>query len=86
MRQTGALKFRRQQPIGEYIVDFVCLEKKLIVELDGGQHTTTKEYDDARTSWLQGRGYRVLRYWNHDVLKAPEIVLQNIMTEAEKEG
>ncbi len=53
MRQIGSWKFRRQQPLGEYIVDFVCLEKKLIVELDGGQHTDTMEYDTARTSWLQ---------------------------------
>jgi very-short-patch-repair endonuclease len=51
-RQIGALKFRRQHPIGEYIVDFVCLERRLIVELDGGQHADDIDYDDARTAWL----------------------------------
>jgi very-short-patch-repair endonuclease len=83
-RQLCAYKFRRQQPIGAYIVDFVCLEKKLIIELDGGQHTEQVEYDEKRSAWLRELGYRVLRYWNHDVLKSPDIVLVNILEEIEK--
>lgn len=84
MRQLGAYKFRRQQPIGAYIVDFVCLEKRLIIELDGGQHTEQVEYDEKRSAWLRERGYRVLRYWNHEVLKATEVVMANILEEIEK--
>ena len=84
MRQLGAYKFRRQQPIGVYIVDFVCLEKKLIVELDGGQHTEHLEYDEQRSVWLRERGYRVLRYWNHEVLKAAEVVMANIFEEIKR--
>jgi very-short-patch-repair endonuclease len=84
MRQLGAYKFRRQQPIGNYIVDFICLEKKLIIELDGGQHTEQVKYDEKRSAWLRGRGYRVLRYWNHDVLKSTDIVMANILEEIEK--
>ena len=84
MRQLGAYKFRRQQPIGAYIVDFICLEKKLIIELDGGQHTEHVEYDEKRSAWLRERGYRVLRYWNHDVLKSTDVVMANILEEIEK--
>ena len=68
MRQLGGCKFRRQRPIGPYIVDFVCLEKKLIVELDGGQHTEQHRYDTLRDRWLNFQGYEVLRFWNDDVL------------------
>ena len=67
-RQIDGFKFRRQRPIGPYIVDFVCLEKKLIIELDGGQHAEQKQYDARRDSWLTSQGYEVLRFWNHDVL------------------
>ena len=84
MRQMGAYKFRRQHPIGSYIVDFICLEKKLIVELDGGQHTEQVEDDEIRSSWLRERGYRVLRYWNHEILKMPDVVMANILNEIEK--
>ena len=84
MRQLGTYKFRRQQPIGVYIVDFVCLEKRLIIELDGGQHTEQTEYDEKRSVWLRERGYRVLRYWNHDVLKSTDVVMVNILEEIEK--
>jgi very-short-patch-repair endonuclease len=83
MRQLGSYKFRRQQPIGNYIVDFVCFEKKVIIELDGGQHTQQAEYDEARSEWLQERGYRVLRYWNHDVMKAPYVIMAKILEEIE---
>ena len=72
-RQFNEFKFRRQQPIGSYIVDFVCLEKKLIIEVDGGQHAASAQ-DLERTSWLEGRGFRVLRFWNNQVLKEIEAV------------
>ena len=64
------VKFRRQHPIGGYIVDFVSLHKKLIIEIDGGQHNEEqiKDKDEQRTRWLEGEGYRVLRFWNNDVL------------------
>ena len=62
------LKFKRQKPIGPYIVDFVCLEKDLVIELDGGQHSEAIAYDDIRSAWLASQGLRVLRFWNHEVL------------------
>ena len=75
------LKFRRQQPIGPYIVDFVCLEKKIIVELDGGQHALPKETqnDIKRDQWLGGQGYRVLRFWDNEVLSNIHGVLEVIL-------
>jgi very-short-patch-repair endonuclease len=72
------LKFRRQQPIGVYIVDFLCPEKKLIVELDGGQHQDRAEYDEARDAWLKSEGYTVLRDWNNEVMGNLEGVLEDI--------
>ena len=61
-------KFRRQHPIGNYIVDFVCIERFLIIELDGGQHNqeNDKIYDEERTKYLNSRGFKVIRYWNND--------------------
>jgi very-short-patch-repair endonuclease len=66
--------FRRQVPIGPYIVDFACLRRMLVVEIDGGQHMGSPE-DEVRDRWLGSRGYRVLRFWNHEVLKNTEGVL-----------
>jgi len=62
--------FRRQATIGPYFADFACHEKRLVIELDGGQHNTSQgvEADEKRTAFLQSRGYRVLRFWNNDVL------------------
>jgi very-short-patch-repair endonuclease len=77
-RQIDGYKFRRQRPIGPYIVDFVCLEKKLIVELDGGQHADQKRYDVGRDRWLAAQGYEVLRFWNHDVLTNTDSVKEAI--------
>ena len=57
-------KFKRQAPIGTYIVDFVCLEKRLIIELDGGQHMDNQIYDTKRTDWLMAHGFKVLRFWS----------------------
>ena len=68
-KQLNGYKFRRQHPIGNYIVDFVCLSEKLIVELDGGQHAIQKEKDAKRDSWLRNEGYKILRFWNNDVFE-----------------
>jgi len=80
-RQLAGVKFRRQQPIGDYIVDFVSLDKRIIVEIDGGQHgeEIQEERDAERTARLQSGGYRVLRFWNNDVLQNTEGVLERIM-------
>jgi very-short-patch-repair endonuclease len=72
----GRMKFRRQQPIGRFIVDFICFEKKVIVEVDGGQHS--EEVDGARDQWLVKQGFRVLRFWNNDVLQNTEGVFEVI--------
>ncbi|MVF24663.1 endonuclease domain-containing protein [Methylocaldum sp. BRCS4] len=77
-RQLEGCKFRRQQPIGPYIADFLSLEPKLIIELDGGQHSEQQEQDNQRTRYLQALGYRVLRFWNHEVLGDLEAVLEAI--------
>ena len=82
-RQVNGLKFRRQHPIGRYIADFCCPEKCLVIEIDGGQHMNRTFADERRTEFLVQEGYRVLRYWNHDVLVAPEAVLQHIIQETE---
>ena len=87
LRQLDDHKFRRQRAIGPYIVDFACLERKLIVEVDGGQHAAQHaaaqvSYDRDRTEWLRSRGYKVLRFWNNDVLRdvgsVLEVIRQNL--------
>ena len=82
-RQLYGYKFRRQQPIGPYIVDFVNFEKKVVVELDGGQHAKQKAQDNERTNWLGAQGYSVLRFWNNDVLNNIEGVLAMIQKRLE---
>ncbi|BBL58979.1 endonuclease domain-containing protein [Methylomonas koyamae] len=77
-RQLCGQKFRRQFPIDSFIVDFVCLEVKLIVELDGGQHAKQIEYDEKRTEQLQKRGFKVTRFWNNDVFQNTSGVLEAI--------
>ncbi len=67
--QIDGYKFRRQQPLGRYIVDFVCLEKRVVVEVDGGQHAQQATVDAERDRWLRDEGFIVLRFWNHDVVK-----------------
>jgi len=79
-RQLGAFRFRRQQPIGPYIVDFFCPKAKLVVEIDGGQHVERVEHDAERTQWLESRGYRVVRYWNNEVLRNIEGVLTDLQS------
>jgi adenine-specific DNA-methyltransferase len=78
-RRLGNLKFRRQFPISGYVADFVCLEAKLIVELDGGQHLETQARDAHRTAVLMKSGFRVLRFWDDDVLKDVQSVLEEIL-------
>jgi len=68
-QRLAGLKFKRQEPMGRYIVDFVCHESKLIIELDGGQHADQLVADNLRTRFLESRAYRVLRFWNDEVLK-----------------
>jgi very-short-patch-repair endonuclease len=72
------LKFKRQKPVGRYIADFVCWERRLIVELDGGQHAEQAAYDRQRDAWLRSEGYTVLRFWNNDVMQQLEGVLEQI--------
>ena len=77
-RQLDGFKFRRQHGIGTYIVDFICIEAKLIVEVDGGQHADQAGYDAKRTAWLAASDYRVMRFWNNEVLENLEGVLEAI--------
>ena len=77
------VKFRRQAPIGPYIVDFVCFQRRLVIELDGEQHRlpAKRAYDAQRTRWLQAQGFRVLRFWDSEVLTDIEGVLSRILKE-----
>ena len=77
-KQFLGYKFRRQQRIGKFIADFACLEKKLIIELDGGQHLSRVERDIERDQWLASEGYKVVRFWNNEVFKNIEGVLEEI--------
>jgi very-short-patch-repair endonuclease len=79
--RLNGLSFRRQTPIGPFIVDFVCHQLNLVIELDGGQHATDDETerDLKREQWLQSKGYRVLRFWNSDVLRQCDSVVQKIL-------
>jgi very-short-patch-repair endonuclease len=76
--QIENFRFRRQRPIGKYIVDFICLEANLVIELDGGQHVEQQQYDAERTKYLTAQGLHVLRYWNNDVMQNIEGVLEDI--------
>jgi len=77
-RQLDGFKFRRQLPIEGYIADFVCIDAKLVVELDGGQHAEQAEYDARRTAALEAAGFDVLRFWNTDAFENIEGVLEMI--------
>jgi len=72
-------KFKRQQPIGAYIVDFVCFELGLIIEIDGGQHAEDVSADQHRSRWLQSQGFGVLRFWNNEVIERRDDVLESII-------
>jgi len=77
-KQLDGLKFRRQEQIGRFIADFVCFEKRLIVEADGGQHAQEVEKDEERTTWLNAQGFTVLRFWNNEILSNIEGVIDVI--------
>lgn len=77
-RQMGGAKFRRQVPVGPYVVDFLCIEARLVIEIDGGQHA---EDGEKRTRYLQQYGYRVIRFWNNEVLGNLDGVLTRISIE-----
>jgi len=72
------LKFKRQKSLGPYIVDFICMERGLVIELDGSQHGDQVAYDRERDVWLARQGFTVLRFWNHDVMNQAEHVLERI--------
>jgi very-short-patch-repair endonuclease len=76
--------FRRQHAIGAYIVDFCSPNRKLIIEVDGSQHLDQKEYDSERTAYLEARGYRVLRFWNSDVMNRINDLMAMVLDELEK--
>ena len=74
--KLDGVSFRRQHAIGNYIVDFVSIKKKLIIELDGGQHLEQSEYDEERTRYLESKGYRVIRFWNNQVESEMDGIVQ----------
>ncbi|HEX7882809.1 MAG TPA: endonuclease domain-containing protein [Afipia sp.] len=84
-RQLTHLKFRRQAPFQSYILDFVCFEKHLVIEIDGSQHASSSN-DQARDDSLAAEGFRTLRYWNNDVLQKPSSVLEDILANLTDNG
>ncbi len=80
-RNINNLKFRRQYPIGNYIVDFVCIEKKLVIEVDGGQHNLSENtlYDKRRTQYIENFGYKVIRFWNNEIENNIDGVYEEIL-------
>lgn len=82
-KQINRHRFRRQHPIGDYIADFACIEQRLVIELDGGQHQAQLEYDEQRSEYLRQQGWRVLRFWNNEVLENLEGVLSVIAASLE---
>ncbi len=78
LRKISGFKFRRQYEVAPYIVDFICVEESLVIEIDGAQHADAVEYDAARTEFLKLAGYRVLRFWNNEVLQNADGVVQVI--------
>jgi very-short-patch-repair endonuclease len=77
--QLDGIKFRRQVPLGGYVLDFYCEAEKLVVEVDGGQHADNPGPDAVRTAWLESCDCRVIRFWNHDVLQNVDGVLETIL-------
>ena len=85
-KRLAGYKFRRQQPLGTYILDFVCIEAKLAIEIDGGQHAEQTACDAQRTRYLQQRGFTALRFWNNEVLQQTEAVLTAILHKLEEQN
>ena len=77
--KLDGVNFRRQHAIGKYIVDFCSLKKKLVIELDGSQHLEQEEYDQERTLYLESQGYRVIRFWNDQVMNDMEGVIRTVI-------
>ena len=80
-RQLAGFRFRRQHPIGDFIADFVCLERSLVVEVDGGQHQTNGAYDTRRSEQMGKSGFRVVRFWNNQVFQELDAVKETILKE-----
>ena len=78
-KRLNGHKFRRQHLVHPFIVDFICINKKLIIEIDGGQHAEQLQYDEKRSIFLKLKGYRVLRFWNMDIFKQTQTVLNEIL-------
>jgi very-short-patch-repair endonuclease len=78
-RRLKDFKFKKQQVIAPYIVDFICIKEKLIIEVDGGQHAQTAFYDRQRTRFLEQKGFKVIRFWNNEVLGEAEALLNEIL-------
>ena len=85
-KRLKGYKFRRQHLVYPFVVDFICLEKKLVVELDGGQHARQGHYDEKRSLFLQSKGYTVLRFWNNEAFKETEAVLNEILYNLNKDA
>jgi len=77
-RRFQGFKFRRQRALGPYILDFVCLEVGLVIEIDGGQHAEQQDYDQSRTALIESQGLTVIRFWNHEVMNETPAVLEKI--------
>ncbi|HEX3448307.1 MAG TPA: endonuclease domain-containing protein [Isosphaeraceae bacterium] len=77
-KQFGGFKFRKQSPIGQFIVDFVCFDRKVVIELDGGQHAISVEDDKKRSEWLKSQGFQVIRFWNHEFIEDSDMVMEAI--------
>lgn len=78
-RRLEGYRFRKQVPLGHYVADFACMAPRLVVEVDGGQHASQIERDETRTEWLQSQGFKVLRFWNHEVSENLDGVLLTIV-------
>ena len=78
-RQLVNYRFRRQVPLGLYIADFICFESRLIVEIDGSQHYEQSQYDSERTKYLNNQGFKVVRYWNNDVMRNIDLILEDLL-------
>jgi len=79
-RRLAGYRFKRQVPIGPFIVDLACYESRLVIEVDGGQHAERSKEDAARTAWLEDHGFRVLRFWNNEVMENLDAVLPEILS------
>jgi very-short-patch-repair endonuclease len=85
-KQLSGYRFRRQVPLGPYVADFVCIERSLVVEVDGGQHSWREAQDLRRTAWLEAHGWRVVRFWNNEVMENLIGVLERLMIELGDRG